>query len=103
MRKESLNNLLYKSLNEIEKSNEFTDFVIFASYDYINRPSNYFNNLYKFAVNNTRDFVFSVYKDYSHYWKIKDNIPILDTDSFLPRELDSNLRYRSFPLWFGHN
>lgn len=95
LRKESLNNLLYKSLNEIEKSNEFTDFVIFASYDYINRPSNYFNNLYKFAVNNTRDFVFSAYKDYSHYWKIKDNIPILDTDSFLPRELDSNLRYRA--------
>ena len=63
-----IDELLQKSLNEIESRNDYPEALLYVNYDYLNRPENLFDELIFDAQYKGYDTVFPGFVDYVHYW-----------------------------------
>lgn len=64
----SLDELIRECLILIEKENIFPDMILYANYEYGERPKNYFDNLIHSFVKGGFDTLFPALTDYGHYW-----------------------------------
>lgn len=74
--------LLKKVLDIIELEYFIPDLVIYANYEYVNRPKNYFKSILEGIVISGSDTYFPAKIDFGHYWKADENgeyQPILST------------------------
>ena len=83
----SIDDLLFKTLNIIEKKGNHPNSIMFINYDYLLRPKKLLDKIILEAQYNGCDTVFPAQLDYGHYWIKSDNDQFIQTDSsMLSRE-----------------
>ena len=74
--------LLKKILDIIEKDYFIPDLVVYANHEYLSRPENYFKNILEGTIISGSDTYFPARIDYGHYWKTDEQgeyYPVLST------------------------
>ena len=90
----SLDLILKKGLEIIESKRNFCDKILYANYDYQNRPEGIFDELIKDAQYKGCDTIFPGLIDYGHYW-YNDNDEIKQTDPSLAPRSSRNPIYKA--------
>ena len=91
----SLNNLLKKSLDMIEKNGDFPNKILYVNYDYINRPENIFDELIYDSQLKGCDTIFPGLIDYGHYWYLDENEDYKQTDPSMDSRNNRNPLYNA--------
>lgn len=82
-----LDEVLRHSLNLIEENGVFPDSVLYVNYDYMKRPTSFFDSLIKDYQYNGCDTAFAGFEDFAHYWFKGLNGEFIQTDgSFVDRD-----------------
>lgn len=90
---DSIDEIMLKSLKIIEKKNPYPNSIIFVNYDYVNRPSNIFDQMIKNYYYNNYDSLFYSLVDYGNYW-FKD-----DNQEYKPTNDTLKIRNQKQPLY----
>ena len=75
-----IDELLQKSLDEIESRSDYPEALLYVNYDYLNRPEGLFDELIFDAQYKGYDTVFPGFVDYVHYWIRNSEGDYIQTD-----------------------
>ncbi|MBM9501934.1 glycosyltransferase family 2 protein [Leptospira sp. 201903071] len=91
----SLDELLQNVLTQLESIDIYPDSILYINYDYLNRPTEIFNELVIDAQYKGCDTIFPGLVDFGHYWVHTPDDGYKETDSSLKSRKDRDPQYKA--------